>query len=104
MFAYAGASTFPTIQADMRDRGKFIYAAILAILSKDRRSNLDQRVFHSHICSSLPHILPCSSRLLLLPGRPSEGQHRAGHVQWVGEGGGGDHAAPPSDHCLPYHH
>ena len=31
MFAYAGASTFPTIQADMRDRGKFIYAAILAI-------------------------------------------------------------------------
>ena len=34
MFAYAGASTFPTIQADMRDRGKFIYAAILAITSK----------------------------------------------------------------------
>ena len=33
MFAYAGASTFPTIQADMRDRGKFIYAAVLAILS-----------------------------------------------------------------------
>ena len=38
MFAYAGASTFPTIQADMKDRGKFIWAAILAIISKDRRS------------------------------------------------------------------
>ena len=35
MFAYAGASTFPTIQADMKDRGKFIWAAILAIISKD---------------------------------------------------------------------
>ena len=42
MFAYAGASTFPTIQADMRDRGKFIYAAILAIISKDRRILRDQ--------------------------------------------------------------
>ena len=34
MFAYAGASTFPTIQADMKDREKFIYSAIIAILSK----------------------------------------------------------------------
>jgi len=32
MFAYAGASTFPTIQADMKDRGKFIYSAIIAIM------------------------------------------------------------------------
>ena len=34
MFAYAGASTFPTIQADMKDRSKFIYSAIIAITSK----------------------------------------------------------------------
>ena len=34
MFAYAGASTFPTIQADMKDREKFIYSAIIAILSE----------------------------------------------------------------------
>ena len=34
MFAYAGASTFPTIQADMKDREKFIYSAIIAILSR----------------------------------------------------------------------
>jgi len=32
MFAFAGASTFPTIQADMRDRSQFKYAAIFAIL------------------------------------------------------------------------
>ncbi len=34
MFAFAGASTFPTIQADMKERGKFGYAAIIAITSK----------------------------------------------------------------------
>eukprot|EP00088_Acartia_fossae_P052523 TRINITY_DN5935_c0_g1_i1.p1 TRINITY_DN5935_c0_g1~~TRINITY_DN5935_c0_g1_i1.p1 ORF type:complete len:461 (-),score=123.08 TRINITY_DN5935_c0_g1_i1:31-1413(-) len=32
MFAFAGASTFPTIQADMKDRSQFKYAAIFAIL------------------------------------------------------------------------
>jgi len=31
MFAFAGASTFPTIQADMKDRRKFPLAAIIAI-------------------------------------------------------------------------
>jgi len=31
MFAFAGASTFPTIQADMADRSKFSYAAIIAM-------------------------------------------------------------------------
>ena len=39
MFAYAGASTFPTIQADMKDREKFIYSAIIAILSRFIISN-----------------------------------------------------------------
>ena len=34
MFAYAGASTFPTIQADMKDRKKFNYSAIIAMASK----------------------------------------------------------------------
>ena len=34
MFAYAGASTFPTIQADMRERDKFIYSAVIAITSE----------------------------------------------------------------------
>jgi len=32
MFAFAGASTFPTIQADMKERSKFNYSAVLAIL------------------------------------------------------------------------
>jgi len=32
MFAFAGASTFPTIQADMKDRSKFTTAAIYAML------------------------------------------------------------------------
>merc|ERR1719210_2888957 len=31
MFAFAGASTFPTIQADMKERDKFIYSAVIAI-------------------------------------------------------------------------
>jgi len=31
MFAYAGASTFPTIQADMADRSKFNYSAMIAM-------------------------------------------------------------------------
>ena len=31
MFAFAGASTFPTIQADMADRSKFNISAIIAM-------------------------------------------------------------------------
>ena len=34
MFAFAGASTFPTIQADMKERSKFPYSATIAIASK----------------------------------------------------------------------
>ncbi len=34
MFAFAGASTFPTIQADMREREKFNVSAIIACVSK----------------------------------------------------------------------
>ena len=36
MFSFAGASTFPTIQADMRNREKFPTAAVYAMLSKNR--------------------------------------------------------------------
>ena len=49
MFSFAGASTFPTIQADMRNREKFPTAAVYAMLSKDR---LLRRVF----IKCLPHI------------------------------------------------
>lgn len=49
MFSFAGASTFPTIQADMRNREKFPTAAVYAMLSKDR---LLWRVF----IKCLPHI------------------------------------------------
>ena len=31
MFAFGGASTFPTIQADMIDKSKFKYAAYIAM-------------------------------------------------------------------------
>ena len=34
MFAFAGASTFPTIQADMKDKTQFPKAAVVAMLSK----------------------------------------------------------------------
>ena len=33
MFAFAGASTFPTIQADMKDKTQFPKAAVVAMLS-----------------------------------------------------------------------
>ena len=36
MFAFGGASIFPSIQADMSDRSKFKYAAVLAISSKEK--------------------------------------------------------------------
>ena len=32
MFAFAGASTFPTIQADMKDKTQFPKAAVLAMM------------------------------------------------------------------------
>ena len=35
MFAFGGAAIFPSIQADMVDRSKFKYAAILALSSKN---------------------------------------------------------------------
>ena len=31
MFAFGGASTFPTIQADMKDKSKFKFAAYIAM-------------------------------------------------------------------------
>jgi hypothetical protein len=34
MFAFAGAATFPTIQADMRDRRQFPKSALLAVSSE----------------------------------------------------------------------
>ena len=34
MFSFAGASTFPTIQADMRDRSQFPTAAVFSMISK----------------------------------------------------------------------
>ena len=37
MFAFAGASTFPTIQADMKERDKFTISAIIACTSKQCR-------------------------------------------------------------------
>ena len=40
MFAFAGASTFPTIQADMKERSKFPISATIAIGSKLDTSSL----------------------------------------------------------------
>ena len=44
MFAFAGASTFPTIQADMKVRSKFNQSAVIAITSK------------TYICPSLKYL------------------------------------------------
>ena len=104
MFAYAGASTFPTIQADMKDREKFIYSAIIAILSEFYK----REVILSLIVTSsspVPHLLPCGGCLLLLPGgEPHPRQHRAGHVRGLAEGHRGGDAPAPPDHHLPDHH
>ena len=37
MFAFAGASTFPTIQADMKDKTQFPKAALLAMMGNVTR-------------------------------------------------------------------
>ena len=50
MFAFAGASTFPTIQADMKERSKFPISATIAIGSKWDTSSL---YFHHSPSSSL---------------------------------------------------
>ena len=34
MFAFGGASTFPTIQADMKDKSKFKFAAYIAMAGR----------------------------------------------------------------------
>ena len=34
MFAFGGASTFPTIQADMKDKSKFKFSAYIAMAGK----------------------------------------------------------------------
>ena len=39
MFAFAGASTFPTIQADMKHREKFNTSAVIACISKYREAD-----------------------------------------------------------------
>ena len=52
MFAYAGASTFPTIQADMKDREKFIYSAIIAILSKFHLNIISHHHFNVNVSQS----------------------------------------------------
>ena len=46
MFAFGGASIFPSIQADMADRSKFKYAAVLALTSK--RTLLLSHVWGGH--------------------------------------------------------
>ena len=40
MFAFAGASTFPTIQADMKQKEKFNTAAYIACISKCENSRI----------------------------------------------------------------
>ena len=52
MFAFAGASTFPTIQADMKNRSHFNYAAVIAILSKYRVSHETWQLVNGFECLS----------------------------------------------------
>ena len=47
MYAYAGASTFPTIQADMKKRDKFNIAAVAACVSKHMIDALTNEVINT---------------------------------------------------------
>ena len=60
MFAFAGAGTFPTIQADMRDREKFPTAAVFAMISKitsemiEMFMNMNKSVAQFYVVSTYP--------------------------------------------------
>ena len=109
MFAFAGASTFPTIQADMKDRSKFNYSAVIAMGGKNKclliyYSNKNTKFTKFVFLSSVPDLLSDGICLLLLSWRPCYGQHCARHVRWLGENCCGDHALAPPRYGLPYHH
>ena len=51
MFSFAGASVFPTIQADMRDRTLFPRAAVFSMISRrELRVNCDNLLLPSVLC------------------------------------------------------
>ena len=79
-----------------------IYSSILIDQLK-QPEHLKVFIFIS-LSSSVPDIFPCGCWLLLLPRWQRDGQHRAGHVQWLAEDSGGGHAAPPPRDGLPHHH
>ena len=102
MFAFAGASTFPTIQADMADRSKFNISAIIAMailfliyfpMAVGGYYSLGNEVDISPYYG--PNMLSCPQ---------GDGQHCLGDARGVDEDVGGDHAAAPPHHRLPHHH
>ena len=102
MFAFAGASTFPTIQADMADRSKFNISAIIAMailfliyfpMAVGGYYSLGNEVDKLAYYGSNMHFCP-----------PGDRQHCLGDARGVDEDVGGDHAAAPPDHRLPHHH
>lgn len=81
MFAFAGASTFPTIQADMKDRSKFPRAAVFAMISeysllhlriihKSAITQLFQNIYCSPLCRVSAHV----SGWMVVPGRSGQVQ------------------------------
>ena len=57
MFAFAGASTFPTIQADMKDKNQFPKAAVVAMLSKFHFTCvLNNQLFFSSVHDLCPNV------------------------------------------------
>ena len=116
MFAFAGASTFPTIQvsnfsvkecrfssvsslqADMADRSKFNIAALIAMAI----------LFLIYFPMAVGGYYSLGDEVLPSSTTPSpyQGyrQHCAGHACWLDEDAcGGDAAASPN-HSLPHHH
>ena len=64
MFSFGGASLFPTIQADMRDRTQFPTAAVYSMISKYIREHAHTLLMHEKISSKE---IPIFSSLLHLP-------------------------------------
>jgi vesicular inhibitory amino acid transporter len=102
MFAFAGASTFPTIQADMADRSKFNISALLAMailfiiyfpMAVGCYYSLGQG--DMGVTDNIVLAMPEGWMKILVQVRT---------LKFLADLHVPDNAAPPSGHRLPHHH
>lgn len=98
MFAFGGASTFPTIQADMKDKSKFKFSAYIAMAGKTpivlRKHGYVIRKYWfksgfvnyiSFTFSPTSNLFSHCFRRLLFPWRLCPGQHDNQYERWDNE-------------------